>query len=76
MLHKNASHSITTWRIFVVTKFANMPGFAAIIEVGFVYTVKLPVEPMLFRLLRVGKLIRAIRMVTWSKQRIFEIKNT
>lgn len=39
---------------------------AAIVEVGLNYTVKLPVEPMLFRLLRVGKLIRAIRMVAWA----------
>lgn len=41
-------------------------GMAAIVEVGLNYTVKLPVEPMLFRLLRVGKLIRAIRMVAWA----------
>ena len=42
--------------------FSCFRGLAAIVEVAFVYTVKLPVEPMLFRLLRVGKLIRAIRM--------------
>ena len=36
------------------------------IEVALNYTVKLPVEPMLFRLLRVGKLVRAVRMVAMT----------
>lgn len=48
------------------TSYQEIPGLAAIVEVGVNYTVKLPVEPMLFRLLRVGKLIRAIRMVSWD----------
>ncbi|CAK9114660.1 Uncharacterized protein SCF082_LOCUS53097, partial [Durusdinium trenchii] len=39
---------------------------AAVIEVALNYTVKLPVEPMLFRLLRVGKLVRAVRMVAMT----------
>ena len=48
--------------------YQEIPGLAAIVEVGVNYTVKLPVEPMLFRLLRVGKLIRAIRMASWDER--------
>lgn len=50
------------------TSYQEIPGLAAIIEVGVNSLVKLPVEPMLFRLLRVGKLIRAIRMVSWDER--------
>lgn len=53
------------WRVWM--NFIDvLVSLAAIVEVAFVYTVKLPVEPMLFRLLRVGKLIRAIRMVAMT----------
>eukprot|EP00438_Fugacium_kawagutii_P030808 Skav229498 [mRNA] locus=scaffold2455:86664:101439:- [translate_table: standard] len=53
------------WRVWM--NFIDvLVSLAAIVEVGLNYTVKLPVEPMLFRLLRVGKLIRAIRMVAMT----------
>jgi len=53
------------WRVWM-NSIDVLVSLAAIVEVGVNYTVKLPVEPMLFRLLRVGKLIRAIRMVAMT----------
>ncbi|CAJ1424260.1 unnamed protein product [Effrenium voratum] len=38
----------------------------ALVEVTILYAVALPVNPILFRLLRIGKLARAIRMVTMT----------
>eukprot|EP00434_Breviolum_minutum_P032714 symbB.v1.2.028931.t1/scaffold3114.1/size63281/2 len=35
----------------------------SLIEVAVFYTTTLPINPMLFRLLRIGKLVRAVRMV-------------
>jgi len=35
----------------------------SLIEVAVFYTMTLPINPMLFRLLRIGKLVRAVRMV-------------
>eukprot|EP00913_Durusdinium_trenchii_P027808 g26075.t1 len=35
----------------------------SLIEVTVFYTMTLPINPMLFRLLRIGKLVRAVRMV-------------
>ena len=37
----------------------------SLVEVTILYAVALPVNPVLFRLLRIGKLARAIRMVAW-----------
>jgi len=36
---------------------------ASLLEIAVFYTLTLPIHPMLFRLLRIGKLIRAVRMV-------------
>ncbi|CAE7445714.1 unnamed protein product [Symbiodinium sp. CCMP2592] len=38
----------------------------SLIEISFSHLLRLPVSPVLFRLLRIGKLARAIRMVTMS----------
>lgn len=35
----------------------------SLVEIAVFYTMTLPVNPMLFRLLRIGKLVRAVRMV-------------
>jgi len=38
----------------------------SVIEISLSHMLRLPVSPVLFRLLRIGKLARAIRMVTMS----------
>ena len=42
----------------------------SLIEVTVFYTMTLPINPMLFRLLRIGKLVRAVRMVHMTNMQL------